>query len=147
MRALEVFEAAGRTITELQKQWDSGRRRYRCVFIGLRREKQDLHRRISARAKRMVEAGLRHEVASLLAEPAGLSPQAAQAVGYAEMIAHLRGGISLQEALEQIRISTRRLARKQRTWHRRWREVIWFDVPPDEPPVRTAEHIGARVGF
>jgi len=130
IRALEVYEATGRPISELQKQWGSGRRRYDCVFIGMRRDKEDLHRRINARVKRMVAQGLPDEVAALLSEPAGLSATASAAVGYAEMIDSLQGRCSLQEATEAIKIHTRRLARKQRTWQRRWSDVQWFDVSP-----------------
>ena len=86
----------------------------------------------------MIEAGLRDEVARLLAEPAGLSDQAAQAVGYAEMIDHLRGGRSANDAAERIKINTRRLAKKQRTWHRRFRSVTWFDLSPAEPDAKAA---------
>ena len=147
VRALEVWQATGTPISELQKQWGSGQRRYDCVFIGLRREKQDQSRRINRRVKRMVDAGLRDEVAALLAEPAGLAPQAAQAVGYAEMIRHLAGRCTLDETLERIKINTRRLAKKQRTWHRRFRDVQWFDLPPDAEPDAIAEQILAAGHF
>ncbi len=142
VRALEVYRGAGVPISELQRQWDA-QRRYDCVFVGLRRDRADLHGRINRRAGRMVELGLRDEVASLLAEPAGLSPEAAAAVGYAEMIDHLHGRCTLDEALERIKINTRRLAKKQRTWQRRWTDVRWLDLPPDEPPDATAERIMA----
>ncbi len=91
--------------------------------------------------------GLRDEVAGLLAEPAGLSDQAAQAVGYAEMIDHLRGRCSLEEAVERIKVNTRRLAKKQRTWHRRFREVTWFDLSPEETAGNAVARILQRVRF
>jgi len=141
IRALEVFEASGTPISELQRQWDAGRRRYDCVFLGVRRGREDQARRINARAKRMVEAGLREEVAALLSEPGGLSATAAAAVGYAEMIDHLRGKCTLDEALERIKINTRRLAKKQRTWQRRWRDVRWLDVGAED----TAESVAKSV--
>ncbi|MEI7837833.1 MAG: tRNA (adenosine(37)-N6)-dimethylallyltransferase MiaA, partial [Planctomycetota bacterium] len=94
VRALEVYQATGTPISQLQRQWDAGARRYECVMIGLRRDKADQARRINLRAKRMMDMGLVAEVAALLAEPAGLSIQAAQAVGYAEMIDHLQGRCS-----------------------------------------------------
>ena len=147
VRALEVYEATGTPITELQRQWDAGRRRYDCVLLGLRRDKADQSRHINARVRRMVEAGLRDEVAALLAEPAGLSRQAAQAVGYAEMIDHLAGRGTLEEAVERIKINTRRLAKKQRTWHRRFADVHWFDLAADETPEQVADRILAAVRF
>lgn len=147
VRALEVYRATGVPISELQRQWDSGRRRHDFVLIGLRRQKDDQSRRINLRVKKMVDAGLRDEVAGLLAEPGGLSPQAAQAVGYAEMIEHLRGRCTLDDAVEQIKINTRQLAKKQRTWHRRFQGVRWIDVPPDEPAETTAQRVRAAMGL
>ena len=147
VRALEVHRATGRPISALQKQWDAGERRYECTFVGLRRERPDQSRRINRRVKRMIDMGLREEVSALLAEPAGLSDQAAQAVGYAEMIDHLRGRCTLEEAVERIKVNTRRLAKKQRTWHRRFRDVTWFDVAPEETPRQVADRILDRVRF
>ena len=147
IRALEAYRASGVPISRLQKQWDSPSRRYDCVFVGLRRDKDDLHRRINARVKRMAEAGLREEVASLLAEPAGLSLQAAQAVGYAEMIAHLQGRMTLDEAMETVKVNTRKLAKRQRTWHRRWTGALWFDLAPDATADGAAEAISRSVRF
>jgi tRNA dimethylallyltransferase len=147
IRALEVFAVTGTPISALQRQWDRGRWRYDCRFLGLRRDARDQRRRINARAKRMVGAGLRDEVAALLAEPDGLAAQAAQAVGYAEMIDHLRGRCSLEQAVERIKINTRRLARKQRTWHRRFAGVRWFDVAPDDRPEAVAERLAAHAAW
>ena len=141
IRALEVYQLTGKGISELQQQWDSPRWRYDCVFIGLRRDKEDLNRRINARATKMIQAGLKDEIASLLAEPTEISAQAAQAVGYAEMIDHLRRKMTLNEALEQIKINTRRLAKKQRTWYRRFPNVHWFDVGSDDTAAELAEKI------
>ena len=141
IRALEVYRTTGSAISALQRQWDSGRRRVDALFIGLRRGQEDLSARVNARVKRMIEGGLEREVASLLAEPAGLSIQAASAVGYAEMIAYLGGRMTRDQAVERIKINTRRLAKKQRTWHRRWPDVRWFDVAPDAAPEAVAEGI------
>jgi tRNA dimethylallyltransferase len=147
VRGLEVFRSCGKSLTELQKQWDSGEKRYDCVFIGLRREKPDQSGRINARVRRMVQAGLTDEVRSLLDEPEPLSPTAAQAVGYAELIAHFQGLCSLDEAIEQIKINTRRLAKKQRTWHRRFEGIQWFDLAPDATVEETARRIVERIEF
>ena len=146
VRALEVYRITGTPITELQRQWDSGRRRHDATMIGIRRARADQSRRINLRAKKMLAAGLRDEVAALLAESAGLSDQAAQAVGYAEMIDHLRGRCTLEEAFERIKINTRRLAKKQRTWHRRFGDVTWFDTAPDETPAGLAQRVMDTIG-
>ena len=139
VRALEVHRLTGEPISRLQQQWDKPSRRYDAVMIGVRRDREDVNRRINARVKRMLERGLREEVAALLAEPGGLSRQAAQALGYAEMIAHLRGRCTLEEAVERIKINTRQFAKRQRTWFRRFRDVRWIDAGPDEPVERIAD--------
>ena len=149
IRALEVFHQTGTPISQLQTQWDTTENRYDCVMIGLRREKESQSRRINARVKKMVDMNLLAEVESLLAEPKPLSRQAAQAVGYTEVIDYLRGEdeCSFDKAVEKIKINTRRLAKKQRTWHRRWGKVQWFDIPEDESPETTAQRILKEVKF
>ncbi len=149
LRALEVFYKSGMPISQLQTQWDQqAGPNEKCVLIGLRREREDLHRRINRRVKKMVEMGLREEVESLLAEPAGLAHQAAQAVGYAELIDYFQGREkSFDKAIERVKINTRRLAKKQRTWHRRWQQVQWFDLAEDEPAGQSVERLLKEIEF
>jgi tRNA dimethylallyltransferase len=147
IRALEVFRATGKPISEFQTQWDSETGKYDCALIGLRREKEDQSRRINARVKQMMDMGLLEEVRRLLAESQPISAQAAQAVGYAELIDHLRGECSLAEAIERIKINTRRLAKKQRTWYRRFPNVTWFDLSKDETPAEISDRILSAIPF
>lgn len=140
-RALEVFAATGQPISALQTQWKEAPQRYHCRFAGLRRVKEDQSRRINQRVRRMMEAGLLEEVRRLLADPRPLSVQARQAVGYAELIEHLQGGCSLEDAVERIKINSRRLAKHQRTWFRRFPGVTWFDVAEDEPVEAVLERL------
>ncbi len=147
IRALEVHALTGKPISELQKQWDQPKLRYDCVFIGLRRGKAELNGRINRRVKKMINTSLLDEVAALLAEPEGISDQASAAVGYAEMIEHLQGRCTLDEAIERIKINTRRLAKKQRTWQRRFPDVHWFDLPAAESTDQTADRVMAEIDF
>jgi tRNA dimethylallyltransferase len=141
-RALEVWRLTGRRLSEQQQQWSSGRLRYPAKVVGIRRQKEDNSRRINARVRQMIEAGLVDEVRSLHAEPAGLSEQARQALGYAQIIAHLRGATTLEEAVEEIKIQTRRLAKHQRTWFRKFPMAAWVDVAPDEPAAPVVDRLG-----
>jgi tRNA dimethylallyltransferase len=127
IRALEVFEQAGKPISALQKQWEKQAAKDWFV-IGLRRPKDMESHRINLRVRRMVEQGLLNEVKSLLAEPAPMSKQARAAIGYAEIIAHLEGNCSFEEAVEQIKINSRKLAKAQRTWFKTFGNVHWIDV-------------------
>jgi len=146
-RALEVYEQTGQPISSLQRQFRSGRYKYPWTMIGLRRDKQDGNHRINQRVKFMIQSGLVDEVRRLLDDPRGLSPQASQAVGYAEIIAHLNGEYSLEKAVELIKINTRRFAKRQRTWFRGFTGVHWFDLTPDEEVNNLADRVMHRLGI
>lgn len=132
LRALEVYELTGKPISSFQKQWDNTQRASDWLVIGLRREKEIESQRMNLRIKRMMEAGLVDEVTALLAEEKPLSPQAAAAIGYAEMITHLKGEMELDETVERIKINTRRFAKSQRTWFKTFRDVNWIDITEDD---------------
>lgn len=144
-RALEVWHHTGRPLSEQQQQWSAESMRYPATVVGIRREKEENSRRINARVREMVEAGLVEEVRRLVAEPAGMSHQARQAVGYAEIIEHLEGRCTLEEAIEQIKIHTRRLAKHQRTWFRKFPTARWIDVGEDEPAKSIAERVAVAI--
>ncbi|NIA17292.1 MAG: tRNA (adenosine(37)-N6)-dimethylallyltransferase MiaA, partial [Planctomycetes bacterium] len=132
IRALEVFELAGRGISSFQKQFDSPAPAGEWKIIGLRREKEEASGRINARVKKMIQAGLVDEVKALLVESKPLSEQACCAIGYAEIIEYINGRTGLDEAVEQIKINTRKFAKAQRTWFKTFKNVQWLDVGPDD---------------
>ncbi|MFA5423329.1 MAG: tRNA (adenosine(37)-N6)-dimethylallyltransferase MiaA [Phycisphaerae bacterium] len=139
IRALEVHTITGKPISSFQKQFDSEPSNDWLV-IGLRREKAEESKRINARVKKMLDAGLVEEVRNLLAEEKPLSQQARCAIGYAEIIEHLTGRITLDDAAELIKKNTRKLAKAQRTWFKTFAQTNWLDISPDEP----AENIFSR---
>ena len=134
VRALEVHRLTGRPISSFQKQFAAQKPVHNWKMIGLRRERGDAAGRINRRTKKMIAEGLSDEVKSLLAEEEPLSKQASSAIGYAEIIEHLAGRITLEDATELIKKNTRRLAKNQRTWFKTFRDVRWLDVTPEEPP-------------
>jgi len=71
-------------------------------------------------------------ISALMAEDKPLSPQAAAAIGYAEMIAHLNGEMELDETVDRIKINTRRFAKSQRTWFKTFRNVNWINITEDD---------------
>lgn len=137
IRALEVYQLTGKPISSFQKQWEQQQIKHKWSIIGLRREKADASSRINRRVIKMIEAGLIDEVKSLLNEKKPLSKQARCAIGYAEIIEHLNGQINLKDAIESIKINTRRLAKGQRTWFKTFQNVRWLDITNDE----TSQHI------
>ena len=137
-RALEVYELTGKRISEMQTQFGTANERYDSVVMGLRREKKDLHDRINRRVERMMSLGLVDEVRRMAAR---LGKEASQAVGYKELLAHLSGEIALDDAVEQIKIHTRQLAKAQMTWFKSMNNIEWFDLSPDELPEETANRL------
>jgi tRNA dimethylallyltransferase len=142
VRALEVFEITGKPISSFQTDWDAPAHRHRAVWFGLDWDKDALNRRINARVKKMIADGWVDEVRSLLDRYGELSPTAGEATGYRELIEAVRGKRPLDEAIEQVKIATRQLARKQMKWFRRFPNVTW--LPGDQAVEQLAETIIAR---
>lgn len=141
VRALEVYELTGEAITTLQTQWDRDRLKHRCTFIGIRRSLEDQNHRTNMRVKRLIEAGWVDEVRALLTEAEPLGTSARQALGYGALIDHVLDKVSLEDAVEKIKISTRQFAKAQRTWFKRFQTTRWFDVEVDESVDRVADRV------
>lgn len=127
IRAIEVYELTGKTITEHDRETKLREKRYDAAKIALCFEdRQELYDRINARVDEMVREGLYDEVKRLL--DAGLSPEctAMQAIGYKEPAAYFAGKMSMDEATELIKLSSRRYAKRQLTWLRRDEDIFWL---------------------
>ena len=133
IRALEVYQLTGKSISSFQKQWETRQTKHDWTIIGLHRERTDAASLINKRVRKMILSGLVDEVKSLLAEEKPLSKQARCAIGYAEIIEHLNGQMNLKDATELIKKNTRRLAKGQRTWFKTFQNVHWLDIEADEP--------------
>lgn len=101
------------------------------TLIGLRWDRDVLRARIAQRVNIMMERGLVEEVRALLAEPNGLAFTARQALGYKEMIEHLEGRWSLDEAVAATILRTQQFAVRQDRWFRRDPRIQWVDVHED----------------
>lgn len=135
VRALEVYRLTGTPISELQQQWDAARPACRYLLVGLDWPTEAINRRINARVRGMVEGGLVEEVRQLWAAGA-LGGQAGQALGYKQLVAHFEGRCTEAEAIERIKIETRRFAKNQRTWLKRLRRTpgsTWIDATVGGP--------------
>lgn len=134
-RALEVYRLTGTPISRLQREWTGGgprRSDWRWTLIGLQREREACNRRINERVGRMMERGLLDEARRLHHDARGMSEQASRAVGYAELFEHFAGRLSLGEAVERIKINSRRLGKHQRTWLKRFAAMRWIDASDDD---------------
>lgn len=136
LRALEVHETTGRPVSALRQGRRPRQTPWRCLKLALADAREALYARIGQRVEEMLAAGLEQEVRSLL--DAGYPPeiQSLQTIGYREMIQHLHGEISREEALRLIQRNTRRYAKRQMTWLRRYPDLHWFDAQAPEAALR-----------
>ena len=128
VRAVEIYILTGETITRHDEETKKRPKRYDAVKIALTfADRAVLYDRINARVDKMVSDGLFDEVKGLL--DSGLSPACTsmQAIGYKEPAAYFRGEMSKDEAIELIKLSSRRYAKRQLTWLRRDTTVLWHE--------------------
>lgn len=109
----------------------------------MRREPEDLRRRIEARVDAMFQRGWVEEVRLLSGAGLGRSRTPLQAIGYRQILEHLRGDRDLASTVALIKTRTWQFARRQMTWFRNQLPVQWLDVGPEESPDRTADRLGA----
>ncbi|MBK5289242.1 MAG: tRNA (adenosine(37)-N6)-dimethylallyltransferase MiaA [Acidimicrobiia bacterium] len=134
VRALEVIELTGQPFSSFGAGIGGSHPSVVDVRIaGLRLDAPTIATRVEDRVAAMLAAGLVEEVRGLAARPDGWSRTARQAIGYKELLKHLDGEASLEEATEQILIRSRNFARRQRAWYRRDGRVHWFDVEEKRP--------------
>jgi tRNA dimethylallyltransferase len=123
VRAIEVFRLTGRAISEMQVQWARADANADVLIIGLNWPVDVINGRINARVGRMMESGFLDEV-QRLHDAGSFGGQSREALGYKQLLEHLEGGCSHEEAVEQIKILSRRFAKQQRTWLRRF-QYLW----------------------
>ena len=124
MRALEIVLATGKSITHFQSA-QKVTRPFNIVKVGLSMPREILNERINSRVDTMMEEGLLQEVTNLLPSA---HVNALQTVGYQEIFAHLRGDISLQDAVAQIKQHSRQYAKRQMTWFTKDAAINWLEL-------------------
>ncbi|MEW6458012.1 MAG: tRNA (adenosine(37)-N6)-dimethylallyltransferase MiaA [Bacillota bacterium] len=140
IRALEVYYQSGIPFSRHPDRRDRAPK-YLPVMFGLNMERGRLYRRIEERVDAMIRAGLVREVQSLLEKGYGPELVAMKGLGYKEIAAHLRGSLTLEEAIHILKRNTRRFAKRQLTWFRRDERIRWLDVEECGGPVGAAREI------
>ncbi len=127
IRALEIISLTDRLPSDLSRQHRFSDRTFNPLKISIKREREELYRRINTRTTAMINQGLVDETESLLRR--GYSPRLKplQAIGYKQAVEYLQGHCSIHEAGEKIRRETRRYAKRQLTWFRADPEYTWVD--------------------
>lgn len=126
IRALEVYQRTGETMSSLQKKKAKEKRPYLPLYIGLTRDRSELYERVNMRVDEMLAQGLVEEVRTILAKYPK-QPTALQALGYKEIVLYLQGQLDLEEASELLKRDTRRYAKRQLSWFRRNKRIHWFN--------------------
>lgn len=126
IRAIEVMQVSGRSIREQEERSRQAPCPYHVIQIGLRyRNRENLYERIGRRVDAMAEAGLPEEARAVRQQ--GLTATAAQAIGYKELYDWMDGMLPLEEALENLKRSTRRYAKRQLTWFGADARIRWIE--------------------
>lgn len=127
IRALEFYHLTGNKISEHNEAEHQKESPYKFAYFVLTDERAHLYERIDKRVDLMVEQGLVEEVKKLKEMGFHKEMVSMQGLGYKEILAYLDGEITLSEAIYIVKRETRHFAKRQLTWFRREREVIWFD--------------------
>lgn len=124
VRALEVLELTGQTISSQQEQFERAGWQRDCRVVWITRDREELHARVKQRTEQMLDRGLVEETRKIR-DGCGFSRTAGAAIGYAECLDHLRGRWKDRTELRnRIRRNTHKLIRRQTTWLRRLPEVV-----------------------
>lgn len=145
IRALEVYETTGKTMTERQRE-EKSQPLYDCFFIGLEMERPKLYERINHRVDLMMDAGLMDEVQSLIAK-GFRDEKSMQAIGYKEIISYVDGEVPKEEAILLLKRNSRRFAKRQYTWFKNRLPVEWYDVSNAEASQTNMTILNDVAGF
>ena len=123
LRALEVFRETQQPISIFRKK-EIKKRKFSIIKIGLNTKREKLYKKINTRVENMIKEGLLEEVHALIPYQ---DLNALQTVGYKELFAFYRKQTTLKEAIENIKKNSRRFAKRQITWFKRDKNIVWFE--------------------
>jgi len=141
IRALEVIRLTGKPLSAAQAEWRRDAAPAPPGAFCLFRPAEDLHERIHQRVDRMFRGGLVEETRALLDQGLAENPTAMQALGYRQVVEHLRGDYGLPEAIERVKARTRQFARRQLNWFRRQMNLAWIPLDPGQNEEQTADRL------
>lgn len=127
IRALEVYALTGEPMSDRRLDWEAEPAQDWLIFA-LNWPRETLYKRINERVDDMVSRGLVEEVRGLLDAGVPRGAQSMQAIGYKEIVSMLDGELTLEEAVEAIKLNSRRYAKRQLTWLRRDNRIRWLDL-------------------
>lgn len=127
IRALEFYEKTGKKISEHNREQRKRVSFYNSVYFVLQDDRDRIYQKIEERVEQMLSQGLVDEVRALRKMGCTKDMVSMQGLGYKEILAYLEGEITLEEAVYRIKRDTRHFAKRQLTWFRREKEVVWIE--------------------
>lgn len=125
LRVLELYHQTGKTKTQLEAE-SRKEPEFDYKLFAITRNRENLYQRINQRVDQMIEKGLIDEVKNIYACYQEF-PTSMQALGYKEVVEYLKGNINKEEMIEEIKMESRRYAKRQLTWFRKNKQTIWLD--------------------
>ncbi|MGK7370756.1 MAG: tRNA (adenosine(37)-N6)-dimethylallyltransferase MiaA, partial [Candidatus Halalkalibacterium sp. M3_1C_030] len=147
VRALDVWMQTGRPFSSFHSDDDQFELPENTYVFGLRRDRQKLYERINKRVDLMFEKGFLEEVRSILDMGYSLQDPGLNTVGYKEAIAHLQGKLNRERMIKDMKTQTRRYAKRQITWFKRWDFVEWLNLDElnkKEAIEKVLQHLAAK---
>ena len=143
IRAVEAIRLTGKPFSAQRANWNPAARSPRPAAhcFGLTRSAADLRARIDARVEQMFQRGLVEETRQLLERGLAQNRTAMQAIGYRQVVEHLRGERLLPETIELVKTRTRQFAKRQLTWFRRQTSLNWIELAPTDEPAAVVKRI------
>ncbi len=135
IRAYEVYLVSGKSMSWWQQQPRDALKGYRWLKIGIEISREQLYRRIEQRVEEMFHSGFLEEVSSLR-EKFPRESKAFKAIGYRQIAEYIDGKLSYQQAIDSTKTESRHFAKRQRTWFRADRSIIWLDGQADFPDLK-----------
>lgn len=147
IRAIEVIRLTGKPFSEQRAAWANATRNTQHAnrSFGISRTAVDLHSRIDARVDEMFHRGLVEETRLLLDRGLAQNPTAMQAIGYRQVVEHLRGERSLEETIELVKSRTRQFAKRQLTWLRKHAQLTWIELDSKTTTTQAVERIAPQL--
>ena len=129
-RILEIYHSTGKTKTQQEIESRKNGPKYDYIVYGLNMDRDKLYDRINKRVDIMIQDGLIEEVKNVASKYKEF-PTAMQGLGYKEVLEYLNGDTTKEEMIEKIKMETRRYAKRQLTWFRRYETIKWIDALGD----------------
>jgi tRNA dimethylallyltransferase len=146
VRAVEVIRLTGKKFSSQRAEWGAAENKDAATLIAIQRDAADLHQRINSRVDAIFAEGLVEETRNLMSRGLTENKTAMQAIGYRQVVEHLRGERSLAATIELVKTKTRQYAKRQMTWFRRQQNVRWIQASPIDSVAKLGERFLQAIG-